>query len=107
MAVITTRPFRTETPASTISPTAAETEKLIPVKMRVKIPPASPSGTVRKTAVARPADPRAMKSRTKMATKARSEEHTSELQSLMRTSYAVLCLKKNTAHVTNNGISHV
>src|SRR3546814_8985149 len=26
----------------------------------------------------------------------RSEEHTSELQSLMRTSYAVLCLKKQT-----------
>src|SRR3546814_10162460 len=26
----------------------------------------------------------------------RSEEHTSELQSLMRTSYAVFCLKKNT-----------
>src|SRR3546814_4794109 len=26
--------------------------------------------------------------------KLRSEEHTSELQSLMRTSYAVLCLKK-------------
>src|SRR3546814_7976408 len=26
--------------------------------------------------------------------KARSEEHTSELQSLMRTSYAVFCLKK-------------
>src|SRR3546814_19015286 len=26
--------------------------------------------------------------------KARSEEHTSELQSLMRSSYAVLCLKK-------------
>src|SRR3546814_8017916 len=26
----------------------------------------------------------------------RSEEHTSELQSLMRISYAVLCLKKNT-----------
>src|SRR3546814_10376747 len=25
----------------------------------------------------------------------RSEEHTSELESLMRTSYAVLCLKKN------------
>src|SRR3546814_5205900 len=28
------------------------------------------------------------------ALKARSEEHTSELQSLMRTSYAVFCLKK-------------
>src|SRR3546814_7834409 len=27
--------------------------------------------------------------------RARSEEHTSELQSLMRTSYAVFCLKKN------------
>src|SRR3546814_7314408 len=27
----------------------------------------------------------------------RSEEHTSELQSLMRISYAVFCLKKNTA----------
>src|SRR3546814_3278329 len=31
----------------------------------------------------------------------RSEEHTSELQSLMRTSYAVFCLKTktNTAHI--------
>src|SRR3546814_5123633 len=28
------------------------------------------------------------------ARRARSEEHTSELQSLMRTSYAVLCLQK-------------
>src|SRR3546814_3039502 len=39
----------------------------------------------------------------------RSEEHTSELQSLMRTSYAVFCLKKkiikiqkNTKHQQNN-----
>src|SRR3546814_1056003 len=31
----------------------------------------------------------------------RSEEHTSELQSLMRTSYAVFCLKKkNKTHIT-------
>src|SRR3546814_9048439 len=30
-----------------------------------------------------------------LAVKARSEEHTSELQSLMRISYAVCCLKKN------------
>src|SRR3546814_8631737 len=28
----------------------------------------------------------------------RSEEHTSELQSLMRISYAVFCLQKNKAH---------
>src|SRR3546814_9294427 len=30
----------------------------------------------------------------------RSEEHTSELQSLMRISYAVFCLKKNNEHTT-------
>src|SRR3546814_3567906 len=29
----------------------------------------------------------------------RSEEHTSELQSLMRISYAVFCFKKNTANI--------
>src|SRR3546814_1876464 len=32
---------------------------------------------------------------------ARSEEHTSELQSLMRISYAVFCLKKNQRPVNN------
>src|SRR3546814_4037404 len=31
----------------------------------------------------------------------RSEEHTSELQSLMRYSYAVFCLIKQTQHVTH------
>src|SRR3546814_8952905 len=31
----------------------------------------------------------------------RSEEHTSELQSLMRISYAVFCLKKTTKHYTS------
>src|SRR3546814_6926435 len=31
----------------------------------------------------------------------RSEEHTSELQSLMRNSYAVFCLKKQKQHKTN------
>src|SRR3546814_2183186 len=31
----------------------------------------------------------------------RSEEHTSELQSLMRTSYAVFCLKKTTSSTAN------
>src|SRR3546814_10849020 len=32
----------------------------------------------------------------------RSEEHTSELQSLMRISYAVFCLKKKQDHNTSN-----
>src|SRR3546814_6516167 len=31
----------------------------------------------------------------------RSEEHTSELQSLMRISYAVFCLKKKNQHASN------
>src|SRR3546814_8704932 len=34
----------------------------------------------------------------------RSEEHTSELQSLMRISYAVFCLKKNTK---NHLVQHI
>src|SRR3546814_8599640 len=33
---------------------------------------------------------------------ARSEEHTSELQSLMRISYAVFCLKKKKQSITKN-----
>src|SRR3546814_6347202 len=36
---------------------------------------------------------------------ARSEEHTSELQSLMRISYAVFCLKKKKKTTTNNNNS--
>src|SRR3546814_6073051 len=38
----------------------------------------------------------------------RSEEHTSELQSLMRISYAVFCLKKKniTNHAQNNTVAH-
>src|SRR3546814_3952251 len=37
----------------------------------------------------------------------RSEEHTSELQSLMRISYAVFCLKKKkTRNTTNNTINY-
>src|SRR3546814_3968859 len=38
--------------------------------------------------------------RPKMGGKWRSEEHTSELQSLMRISYAVFCLKKKTQNTT-------
>src|SRR3546814_1857928 len=37
-----------------------------------------------------------------VATCARSEEHTSELQSLMRISYAVFCLKKKNTTKSNN-----
>src|SRR3546814_15518563 len=34
----------------------------------------------------------------------RSEEHTSELQSLMRISYAVFCLKKKKIRITNQAL---
>src|SRR3546814_2794230 len=37
----------------------------------------------------------------------RSEEHTSELQSLMRISYAVFCLKKKKKHTKNNIKAHL
>src|SRR3546814_970672 len=36
----------------------------------------------------------------------RSEEHTSELQSLMRISYAVFCLKKKQENNTSDLLSH-
>src|SRR3546814_7824058 len=36
----------------------------------------------------------------------RSEEHTSELQSLMRTSYAVFCLKKKTTRYNTPSMHH-
>src|SRR3546814_8115358 len=46
---------------------------------------------------------------TGMGKSVRSEEHTSELQSLMRNSYAVFCLKKNTNtthhHAQNNRVA--
>src|SRR3546814_4908211 len=38
---------------------------------------------------------------------ARSEEHTSELQSLMRISYAVFCLKKKIIHKTRRRNHHI
>src|SRR3546814_7985065 len=38
--------------------------------------------------------------------RARSEEHTSELQSLMRISYAVFCLKKKKKKNTKHNILH-
>src|SRR3546814_17925353 len=36
----------------------------------------------------------------------RSEEHTSELQSLMRISYAVFCLKKKKNHIRHESTKH-
>src|SRR3546814_5056919 len=40
----------------------------------------------------------------KLLRKARSEEHTSELQSLMRISYAVFCLKKKKKYIQRTSL---
>src|SRR3546814_1476154 len=49
------------------------------------------------SATAKPADFNDASARAPLSlSSVRSEEHTSELQSLMRISYAVFCLKKNT-----------
>src|SRR3546814_6063534 len=50
-------------------------------------------------AVAARRSPTSSAAATATASAARSEEHTSELQSLMRTSYAVFCLKKKKTHL--------
>src|SRR3546814_2183722 len=42
-----------------------------------------------------------------MVSECRSEEHTSELQSLMRISYAVFCLKKKNKLEKNDQIKHL
>src|SRR3546814_10909550 len=61
---------------------------------RVGVTPISPGGTIMRTAFPALA--------LIGAAILRSEEHTSELQSLMRISYAVFCLKKKTTHNTHN-----
>src|SRR3546814_4446059 len=47
-----------------------------------------------------PAPPSPSSASARLLSKCRSEEHTSELQSLMRISYAVFCLKKKIHHHT-------
>src|SRR3546814_3777926 len=72
-------PFKTET---TASPNA-----VVP-KLPPRSAPRQPSASIFATAAS-----------IRAALASRSEEHTSELQSLMRISYAVFCLKKkNTKH---------
>src|SRR3546814_4390683 len=57
----------------------------------------APTSPGRSTGTARSVAPRPILMRPHTA---RSEEHTSELQSLMRISYAVFCLKKKTERIT-------
>src|SRR3546814_3415733 len=59
-------------------------------------PPTSPATAFRHRLPMRPAPMRLL--RRISVSPSRSEEHTSELQSLMRISYAVFCLKKKNKH---------
>src|SRR3546814_6592506 len=62
-----------------------------------------PDGRLR--AGTRPAAPLRVRALTRRpADQARSEEHTSELQSIMRISYAVFCLKKKKNNINNKKI---
>src|SRR3546814_10882251 len=81
------------------------------------VSPALPARAIRLTRINAPGRPQAVTGdrQTARATRSRffprinrSEEHTSELQSLMRISYAVFCLKKKTKTQTHthNRIIH-
>src|SRR3546814_7368159 len=73
-------------------PRSTRTDTLFPYTTLFRSPIRSPRLHLRRAAKQRKF-PRAMP-RCASASLARSEEHTSELQSLMRISYAVFCLKK-------------
>src|SRR3546814_1652060 len=69
------------------------------IRTGVKVAAIDATGKVLETATVYPFEPRRDREgsiNTLAALVARSEEHTSELQSLMRISYAVFCLKQKT-----------
>src|SRR3546814_9519928 len=71
-------------------PTPSSTPPALPEPGAIARPPTNASPpTTGPASAAQPTGP------------ARSEEHTSELQSLMRISYAVFCLKKNNKQTQN------
>src|SRR3546814_3550981 len=63
---------------------------------KVETPQAVPAADTAQKAAIGPAAPTSALTTYKDQDSGRSEEHTSELQSLMRISYAVFCLKKKT-----------
>src|SRR3546814_3620287 len=75
-----------------------------PTIRRFRTPPIPPCGTTT-SATCGPSSARSRRSTSRTASTTRSEEHTSELQSLMRISYAVFCLKKK-KHPKQNATTH-
>src|SRR3546814_3159008 len=76
-------------------PRSTRTDTLFPYTTLFRSPSLRPYGSGRRRRTAR-AEPRVN----------RSEEHTSELQSLMRISYAVFCLKKKNYEHTDTNKMH-
>src|SRR3546814_3004786 len=77
---------------------ASRPARRLSLERRIAGRPSSPCRDEHQMFVARPEDSRLGQKKGKSSTlpnfPERSEEHTSELQSLMRISYAVFCLKK-------------
>src|SRR3546814_8115037 len=72
-------------------PRSTRTDTLFPYTTLFRSLPKAATATTRNRS---PRPPRATAAASAPTPAARSEEHTSELQSLMRISYAVFCLKK-------------
>src|SRR3546814_6486200 len=91
-------------------PRSTRTDTLFPYTTRFRSPQA-PGGAVGRLwrGAARRRGIGAEGQRYRQQAHARSEEHTSELQSLMRISYAVFCLKKKTNNhvLTQNRVIHL
>src|SRR3546814_1224511 len=86
-------------------PRSTRTDTLFPYTTLFRSCPTAPPSTSRTAPRSRPAS----RSRTgiRITTRSRSEEHTSELQSLMRISYAVFCLKKKNKNNKTNIHIHI
>src|SRR3546814_1925357 len=83
-------------------PRSTRTDTLFPYTTLFRsFPPASRRGRNRRRFVPDRDDHQSRLPARRAGRSCRSEEHTSELQSLMRISYAVFCLKKKTTHTVH------
>src|SRR3546814_2849464 len=88
-------------------PRSTRTDTLFPYTTLFRSPrrrataPSRASGASSASAIASPSERQPLRAEFHHRAGGRSEEHTSELQSLMRISYAVFCLKKQTYTTIN------
>src|SRR3546814_9276934 len=94
-------PFRDPSTRRRLTPAAAAAAMIDPARS-----PAS-TVTVSKNPVLKGAKPSDLSPAASTVARRRSEEHTSELQSLMRISYAVFCLKKKNHTKAHRSITTV